>query len=193
MKGAKLSKPARDVLSEIREARSFTDFAEAEALNKKTLLRMYRRQYVAADLVRKAEAAIFRWQQKAAAIPQEILQESADSFEVSVTQLLTERQLDRYGNYSDAVLARYSAVFVMYKETRLSYRNIASEVGYKNHFSVINNIKIISDLMDTRPALRRKILDLQNSISTRQQRIGQQHRTNASSPSDNFDSIREPQ
>lgn len=165
MAGTRLSKPALVALYDVKKGRWIKKFSKVALVDWRTVTKMSRGEYVEIGLVRKVEKALEVWEQERASIPQQIIQAVAAYRNVSVERLLTERSLNRCGEYSNGELARYIAIHIIYKETRIPLRKLAAEIGYKNHTSVFDSLKIIGDLMDTRPELRHDVLTIQKSLN----------------------------
>lgn len=164
MNGSKPSKAALIALYGVKQARGIKKFSKDAKVHIRTVQKVANGGYVSVDIVRKIEQELNRREQETATPAQAIIYKVAEAKGVTVDLLLTEKTMNRYGVYSDAELARYIAVHLIYKETRLSYRQIAAEVGYKDHTSVIACLRRIGDLYDTNPIIRRGILSIQKSL-----------------------------
>lgn len=164
MTGAKLSKSALAALYGIKKARCVKDFSKSAKVDIRTVQKMAKGGYVAIDKVKMVEAELKRREAELATPVQAIIRKVAENRGVTVDMVLIAKSLNRYGQYSDAEIAKYISAHLAYKETRLSYRQLAAELGYKTHTSVIDAIKRISDLMDTKPALRHEVLNIQKSL-----------------------------
>lgn len=164
MKGAKLSKSALLVLYDIRKARTFCAFAKSVRVDKQTLLEMAKGGYVGIDIVRKVEAGLKQYQTTIATPAQVIIIKVAEKKGVTPESVIAAKSLNRYGNYSAAEMAKYIATHIIYKETRLSLREIAAEVGCK-HTSVTATLERIGGLMDVNRELRTEIFSIQRALS----------------------------
>jgi chromosomal replication initiator protein len=90
--------------------------------------------------------------------PSLVIETVAKSFQLSPLDLKSGRR-DR-----EAALARQVAMYLIKQETNCSLAQIGTELGNRDHSTVIYAYKKIESHINTSPDLKRKILDIQQTI-----------------------------
>ena len=93
--------------------------------------------------------------------PSLVIETVAKSFQLSPLDLKSRRR-DR-----EAALARQVAMYLIKQETNCSLAQIGTELGNRDHSTVIYAYKKIESYINTTPDLKRKILDIQQTIHTK--------------------------
>ena len=94
--------------------------------------------------------------------PSLVIEIVASSFHLTPDDLKTRRR-DK-----ETSLARQIAMYLIRQETNYPLARIGSELGGRDHSTVIHACDKIAGVIDTSPLLRRKVLDIEHIISFRQ-------------------------
>jgi len=94
--------------------------------------------------------------------PALVVEAVADSFQVATVDLKSRRR-DK-----ETALARQVAMYLIKQETDYSLAQIGKELGGRNPSTVRHACEKVTNDIDASPRLKRKILDIQQKISTKQ-------------------------
>ncbi len=94
--------------------------------------------------------------------PALVIEEVAASFHLTPTDLAS-RKRDK-----ETALARQVAMYLIREETGFSLAQIGSELGGRDHTTVLHACEKIASEVDASPALRRKIAEIQQRVHSRQ-------------------------
>jgi chromosomal replication initiator protein len=119
------------------------------------------RALVTPELATKALKDITSNDAKAPSItPNLVIETVAKSFQLSPSDLKSGRR-DR-----EVALARQVAMYLIKQETKCSLAQIGTELGNRDHSTVIYAYKKIESYINTSPDLKRKIFDIQRTINS---------------------------
>lgn len=164
-KGAVLSPYAHARLNQVIKMRGLTAFAATTGVTAVTLKKLAAGGYTYADIVQRVEAAFVVETRTEAIIELVAKRMKVDRFVITQPP---SRGHQRYfsGELPACLRAKWVTCFLLYRETKASYRTIAAAVGYSHPDWVRDVVLKVFDLADTDPAFRRQVVRLQAEAAT---------------------------